>query len=102
MNHTEAATIDTTRLTYTVDEVAALLRVEIMTGALHPDAFVRLDETAARLGVSITPIREALRTLRGEGMVELEPHRGIRGASAHGSRALITTERCGPSPGVTC
>jgi len=60
------------------DEVAALLRVEIMTGALHPDAFVRLDETAARLGVSITPIREALRTLRGEGMVELEPHRGYR------------------------
>jgi len=60
------------------DEVAALLRVEIMTGALHPHAFVRLDETAARLGVSITPIREALRTLRGEGMVELEPHRGYR------------------------
>jgi DNA-binding GntR family transcriptional regulator len=60
------------------DEVAALLRVEIMTGVLHPRDHVRLDETAARLGVSITPIREALRTLRGEGMVELEPHRGYR------------------------
>ncbi len=49
-----------------------------MTGALRPDTFIRLDETAARLGVSITPVREALRTLRGEGMVELEPHRGHR------------------------
>lgn len=60
------------------DEVAALLRVEIMTGALRPDTFIRLDDTAARLGVSNTPVREALRTLRGEGMVELEPHRGHR------------------------
>lgn len=60
------------------DEVAGRLRAEIMTGALRPNTFIRLDETAARLGVSITPVREALRTLRGEGMVELEPHRGHR------------------------
>lgn len=60
------------------DEVAARLRAEIMTGTLRPNTFIRLDETAARLGVSITPVREALRTLRGEGMVELEPHRGHR------------------------
>jgi DNA-binding GntR family transcriptional regulator len=58
------------------DEVAAHLRAEIMTGALRPGTFIRLDETAATLGVSITPVREALRTLRGEGMVQLEPHRG--------------------------
>jgi len=47
-----------------------------MSGMLRPGAFVRLDETAARLGVSITPVREALRTLRGEGLVQLEPNRG--------------------------
>jgi DNA-binding GntR family transcriptional regulator len=58
------------------DTVAEQLRAEIMTGVLRPGTFVRLDETAARLGVSITPIREALRTLRGEGLVRLEPHRG--------------------------
>lgn len=58
------------------DEVAGHLRVAIVTGALRPGTYIRLDETAAELGVSITPVREALRTLRGEGMVRLEPHRG--------------------------
>ncbi|PEG38981.1 GntR family transcriptional regulator [Mycolicibacterium agri] len=58
------------------DEVAGHLRAAIMSGALLPGTFIRLDETAAQLGVSITPVREALRTLRGEGMVLLEPHRG--------------------------
>lgn len=58
------------------DEVAGHLRAAIMSGTLLPGTFIRLDETAAHLGVSITPVREALRTLRGEGMVLLEPHRG--------------------------
>jgi DNA-binding GntR family transcriptional regulator len=47
-----------------------------MSGKLRPGTFIRLDGTAAELGVSITPVREALLKLRGEGMVQLEPHRG--------------------------
>jgi DNA-binding GntR family transcriptional regulator len=58
------------------DEVAGHLRAAIMSGKLRPGTFIRLDETAAELGVSITPVREALLKLRGEGMVQLEPHRG--------------------------
>jgi DNA-binding GntR family transcriptional regulator len=58
------------------DEVAGHLRAAIMSGALRPGTFIRLDETAAKLGVSVTPVREALLKLRGEGMVQLEPHRG--------------------------
>lgn len=58
------------------DGVAGHLRAAIMTGALRPGTFIRLDETAAQLGVSITPVREALLKLSGEGMVHLEPHRG--------------------------
>ena len=58
------------------DEVAAQLRADIMAGVLRPGSFIRLDDTAAQFGVSITPVREALRTLRSEGMVQLEPHRG--------------------------
>ncbi|KWX68469.1 GntR family transcriptional regulator [Mycobacterium sp. NAZ190054] len=77
-NAAAGAPTGTVRREQLSDEVAARLRAEIMTGALRPDSFIRLDETAARLGVSITPVREALRTLRGEGMVELEPHRGHR------------------------
>jgi len=58
------------------DEVAGHLRAAIMSGALRPGTFIRLDETAAKLGVSATPVREALLKLRGDGMVQLEPHRG--------------------------
>ena len=57
------------------DEVAAVCAPHY-DGTLRPGTFIRLDETAAALGVSITPVREALRTLRGEGIVQLEPHRG--------------------------
>jgi DNA-binding GntR family transcriptional regulator len=58
------------------DEVAAELRGRIMAGELRPGARIRLEEVAAQLGVSITPVREALLTLRGEDMVELEPRKG--------------------------
>jgi DNA-binding GntR family transcriptional regulator len=58
------------------DEVAAHLRTLIMSGRLRPGERVRLEEVADQLGVSITPVREALLTLRGEDMVELEPRRG--------------------------
>ena len=49
---------------------------EIATGRLLPGT--RLDETdlATRFGVSRTPIREALRLLVGEGLVENRPRRG--------------------------
>jgi DNA-binding GntR family transcriptional regulator len=58
------------------DEVAAHLRGLIMSGRIRPGERVRLEEVAEQLGVSITPVREALLTLRGEDMVELEPRRG--------------------------
>lgn len=58
------------------EEVAAVLRSRIMSGELRPGSRVRLEEVAAGLGVSITPVREALLMLRGEDMVELEPRRG--------------------------
>lgn len=58
------------------EEVADHVRTRIMSGQARPGDFVRLDETAAALGVSVTPVREALLTLRGEGLVDLVPRRG--------------------------
>lgn len=58
------------------EEVADHVRTRIMSGQARPGDFVRLDETAASLGVSVTPVREALLTLRGEGLVDLVPRRG--------------------------
>lgn len=58
------------------EEVAGHLRTLIMSGRVRPGERIRLEEVAEQLGVSITPVREALLTLRGEGMVELEPRRG--------------------------
>ena len=59
------------------DEVADHLRTRIMTGDIRPGEFIRLDETASTLGCSVTPVREALVTLRGEGLVRSSPHRGF-------------------------
>ncbi|NDK88541.1 GntR family transcriptional regulator [Gordonia desulfuricans] len=59
------------------DEVADHLRTRIMTGDIRPGEFIRLDETASALGCSVTPVREALVTLRGEGLVRSSPHRGF-------------------------
>lgn len=58
------------------EDVAGHVRKLIMSGEVRPGRFIRLDETAAELGVSVTPVREALSTLRGEGLVESVPHRG--------------------------
>lgn len=59
------------------EEVAAHLRDWIMSGALRPGEFVRLEAVAQRLGTSVTPVREALLLLRGEDMVRLLPRRGF-------------------------
>lgn len=58
------------------DEVADHLRSAIISKRLQPGTFIRLHDTAAQLGVSITPVREALLKLSNEGLVRREPHRG--------------------------
>lgn len=59
------------------DEVAFRIRELIMRGELRESEFVRLDRMAEQLGVSRTPVREALMALREQGFVELIPNRGF-------------------------
>jgi DNA-binding GntR family transcriptional regulator len=51
------------------------LRNEIITGRLKPGELLKEVELAAQLGLSATPVREALVQLAGEGLVEIEPNR---------------------------
>ena len=55
--------------------VAALRRL-VSTGALGPGARVNQEELAARIGLSVAPVREALRTLEQEGQLTYRPRRG--------------------------
>lgn len=52
------------------------LRTEILTGRVTAGARLVQSEVATRLGISVTPVREAMRRLQSEGLVELAPHRG--------------------------
>jgi DNA-binding GntR family transcriptional regulator len=58
------------------DEIADQLRRAIREGALSPGQGINQDELAKRLGVSRIPLREALRTLAGEGLVIIRPGLG--------------------------
>ncbi|TYB58021.1 GntR family transcriptional regulator [Nonomuraea sp. PA05] len=52
------------------------LRRAITTGRLRPGAPIRQDALAEELQVSRVPLREALKTLEGEGLVTYKPHKG--------------------------
>lgn len=51
------------------------LRHEILTGKLEPGEKLLLDVLANRFGTSVIPIRESLRVLEAERLVELRAHR---------------------------
>ncbi len=55
---------------------AAVLRAAILDGELRPGQRVNQEEWAARAGVSLIPLREALNALAGEGLVTHRPRRG--------------------------
>lgn len=59
------------------DDVAAYIRDIIVSGQVRAGEFLRLESLAARLGTSVTPVREALVSLRGEGFVILQPRHGF-------------------------
>jgi DNA-binding GntR family transcriptional regulator len=69
----------------TSEGVARILRTEIFSGRLKPGEPLPERLLAEQLGVSRTPVREALFTLQSEGLVELTPNRGatVRTITSH-------------------
>ena len=64
------------------DMVTARLRELILVGELKPGEQLRQRQLSARLGVSQTPVREALRRLESEGLVVSDAFRGSTVAEA--------------------
>lgn len=60
------------------DLVVDALREAILSGELEPGARLLQEEVAERLKMSSTPVREALRQLESEGMLQSSPNRGVR------------------------
>jgi DNA-binding GntR family transcriptional regulator len=54
------------------------IRALILSGEMQPGTRLSQLELADRLGISRTPVREALRRLAGEGLVDALPQRGFR------------------------
>lgn len=60
------------------DTAYATIRQQILDGSLKAGSKLAQYELAGSMGISITPLREAIRRLSGEGLVLLEGHRNAR------------------------
>ena len=75
MQMSEQTTINRETLS---SRVALRLRDEILAGELKPGERLNEIGIAERYGVSPTPVREAMRLLRGDGLVEYADRKGMR------------------------
>jgi DNA-binding GntR family transcriptional regulator len=73
-----AAAPDRLNIASVVDQVYSAIRERISSGSLPRGARVHQEDLAEELGVSRTPVREALRRLAAEGLVEMRTNRGAR------------------------
>jgi DNA-binding GntR family transcriptional regulator len=69
--------IDPQLLTSLRDHVHRALRTAILSGRFAPDERLNERQLAEQMGVSTTPIKEALRQLEAEGLVETLSRRGV-------------------------
>lgn len=67
------------------ERVADELRDQIISGVMKPGEKLAVNELALNIGVSMTPLREAIKLLAAENLIEITPNRGA-------SVSLITIE----------
>lgn len=74
--------LDRTDLT---EQTYQVLKEKILLRQITPGERIAVDEVARGLGVSRTPVTDALKRLAGEGLVEIVPRRGtfVSGLTAH-------------------
>jgi DNA-binding GntR family transcriptional regulator len=72
-----------------------LVREQILRGDLAPGCVIQQGRLARDLGISTTPLREALRRLMSDGLVELDAHRDARVSTltAEEARDLVELRR---------
>lgn len=58
-------------------QVYVYLREQLKSGLLEPGTSIKISEIAPRLGISRTPLRDALIRLETEGFVTILPQRGV-------------------------
>lgn len=81
MTHAVAPTGARSKLQQIPEEVATYARELIISGAVRPGEFLRMEPIAEAIGISYTAVREGLLTLQREGFVNLLPRRGFVVAS---------------------
>jgi DNA-binding GntR family transcriptional regulator len=60
------------------EDISDVLHEKIISGACKPGDWLRQEDIATQLGVSMTPVREALDLLVSAGLAERVPYRGVR------------------------
>ncbi len=61
------------------------LRAALAAGEIRPGEAISIGTWSERLGVSATPVREAVRVLQAEGLIDVSPHRVVSVASLSSS-----------------
>jgi DNA-binding GntR family transcriptional regulator len=77
LDETTDVNVDRIRVDSVVNLAYEQLRARILAGDLEPGSRLAQAALAEQLGTSRTPVREALRRLAGEGLVEFHPNRGF-------------------------
>ena len=83
------------------EQVAQRLRQMLVEGRIAPGAKLNERELSELLAVSRTPLREAIKMLAAEGLVELLPHRGAIAVALSEADVLNTFEVMAGLEGMT-